>query len=34
VSNRKGMMHAAMVVGHTIDRRITLDQDNAGASRI
>src|ERR1700730_1028994 len=34
VRNREGMMHTAMVVGHSIDRRITLHQDEAGTSRI
>jgi hypothetical protein len=30
----KGMMHTAMVIGHRIDRRVTLDQNEADASRI
>src|SRR5207248_2244954 len=34
VPDGEGMMHTAMVVGHRIDRRVTLDQDDAGASRI
>src|SRR5262252_3867531 len=34
VRNGKGMMHAAMVVRHGIDRRVALDQDEASASRI
>jgi hypothetical protein len=28
------MMHATMVVGHGIDRRVALDQDEASAGRI
>src|SRR5260370_20046901 len=34
VCNREGMMHTAMVVGHGVDRRVTLDQDEAGSSRV
>src|SRR5215469_14729217 len=34
VRNCKGMMHAAMVVRHRIDRRIALDQDEASAGRV
>jgi hypothetical protein len=34
VRDSEGMMHAAMVVGHSIDRGVTLDQNEAEASRI
>jgi len=35
VRNREGMMYAAMIAGHGIDRRVALHQDEAspGASR-
>ena len=34
VRDSESMMHTAMVVMHRIDRHITLDQDEAGTSRI
>src|SRR5436305_1338861 len=32
--NRKGMVHAAVVLGRAIDRRLTLDEDQAGAGGV
>jgi hypothetical protein len=34
VRDSESMMHTALIVVHRIDRRITLDQDEAGTSRI